>query len=82
MNQKDVKQREVLEFKEFLKVISDPWNPKNLNKEDRTGFHTMKLERPFASFGYAGSVFKHVSKINYAGKSAEESGNIDMGITG
>ena len=74
MNQKNVKKREILEFKDFLKIIADPWNPKNLNKEDRTGFHTIKLERPFAYIGYAGPVFNHISKINYAGTTAVESG--------
>jgi hypothetical protein len=82
MNQKDVKKREVLEFKEFLKVIADPWNPKNLKKEDRTGAHTIKLERPFGHIGWANPVFKHISKINYAGKDSTESGNVDQGITG
>lgn len=76
MNQKNVKKREILEFKDFLKIASDPWNPKNLSKEDRTGFHTIKLERPFAHIGYGDSVFKHVSKINYPGYGATESGMI------
>ena len=74
MNQKNVKKREVLEFKDFLKVIADPWNPKNLSKEDRTGFHTIKLERPFAYIGWGDPIFKHQSKINYPGTGTKESG--------
>ena len=37
MNQKNVKKREVLSYKDFMKVANDPWNPENLSKEDRTG---------------------------------------------
>lgn len=74
MNQKNVKKRELLDFKEFLKVIADPWNPKNLNKEDKTGFHKIKLEKPFEYIGYGGPVFNHISKINYPGYGATESG--------
>lgn len=81
MNQKDVKKREILEFKDFLKVIADPWAPKNLSKEDRTGFHTIKIERPFEYIGYSDPVFKHTSKINYPGSFSKESGNSDIGIT-
>ena len=65
MNQKDVKKREVLEFKDFLKVASDPWNPKNfLSKEDRTGLHRIKLERPFAYLNHNDPIFNHISKGN------------------
>lgn len=74
MNQKNVKKREVLEYKDFLKVIADPWNPKNLSKEDRTGFHKIKLERPFAYIGWGDPIFNHMSKINYPGRGATESG--------
>ena len=34
MNQKNVKKRELLSYKDFIKVVNDPWNPKNLSKED------------------------------------------------
>ena len=74
MNQKNVKKREVLEFKDFLKVIADPWNPKNLSKEDRTGFHAIKVERPYEYIGWADPIFKHQSKIDYPGFGAKESG--------
>jgi len=66
MNQKNVKKREVLEFKDFLKVINDPWNPKNLSKEDRTGFHTIKIERPWQYMDWVDPIFNHTSKIMYA----------------
>jgi hypothetical protein len=74
MHQKDVKKREILEFKDFLKVINDPWNPKNMSKEDRSHFHEIKLEKPYEYVGYGDSIFKHQSKIDYAGRGATESG--------
>jgi len=74
MNQKDVKKRELLEFKDFIKVSSDPWNPKNYTKEKKDGFHKIKLERPYKYIGYSDPVFKHTSKIDYPGKGAVESG--------
>jgi hypothetical protein len=74
MHQKDVKKREILEFKEFLKVINDPWNPKNMSKEDRSPFHEIKLEKPYEYVGYGDAIFKHQSKIDYPGRGATESG--------
>ena len=81
MNNKDVKKRELLEFKEFLKVISDPWAAKNLRKKESV-FHKIKLERPFEYIGYGDSIFKRLSKIDYPGKGATESGiATETGIT-
>lgn len=80
MNIKNVKKREILEFKDFLKVINDPWNPKNLSKEDRSPFHKIKLEKPYEYVGYGDAIFKHQSKIDYPGKGAQESlGASEMG---
>ena len=42
MNVKNVKKREILDYKQFLGVTADPFNKKNLSKEDRTGFHKIK----------------------------------------
>jgi len=74
MNIKNVKKREILEFKDFLKVINDPWNPKNMSKEDRSPFHEIKLEKPYEYVGYGDAIFKNQSKINYPGNGAVESG--------
>jgi len=74
MNQKDVKKREILNYKDFMKVIQDPWNPKNLSKEDRTGFHKITPEKAYAYVGFQDSVFKGQSKIDYPGYGATESG--------
>ena len=74
MNIKDVKKREVLDFKQFLKVAADPWTKKNLSKEDRTGAHEIKLEKPYEYVGYGDPIFKHQSKIDYPGTGAQESG--------
>jgi hypothetical protein len=74
MNIKNVKKREILEFKDFLKVIADPWNPKNMSKEDRSPFHEIKLEKPYEYVGYGDAIFKNQSKIDYPGKGAVESG--------
>lgn len=74
MNQKDIKKREILDYKDFLKVIKDPWNPENLSKEDRTGQHKITPEPAYAYVGFQDSVFKGVSKINYPGYGATESG--------
>ena len=80
MNQKNVKKREILSFKQFLKVAGDPWNTKNQSKEDRTGFHKIKLEKPYEYVGYGDPVFNHTSKIDYPGSGAKESGSAsDMG---
>ena len=80
MNQKDIKKREIMDFKQFIKVSNDLWNPKNLSKEDRTGFHKIKLEQPYEYVGYGNSIFKHISKIDYPGRGAQESGIAsDMG---
>lgn len=76
MNQKNVKKREILDYKEFLKVSSDPWNPKNLSKEDRTGFHKITPESAYDFVGYNDAIFKHTSKIDFPGYGATESGMI------
>ena len=76
MNQKNVKKREVLTYKEFLKVIKDPWNPKNLRKEDRTGFHKITPQDPYNYVGYKDAIFNHTSKIDIPGYGANESGII------
>ncbi len=82
MNQKNVKKRELLSYKDFIKIIQDPWNPKNLSKEDRTGFHKIKPEEAYAYVGFQDSVFKGVSKIDYPGYGATESGSAaSIGIT-
>ena len=81
MNQKNVRKREILDYKEFLKVSSDPWNPKNLSKEDRTGFHKITPESAYDYVGYKDAVFNHISKIDYPGYCAKESGSPDIGIT-
>ena len=82
MNQKNVKKREVLEYKDFLRVAADPWNPKNLSTEDRTGLHKIKLERPFAYLNQNDAVFKHQSKIEVPGYGATVSGSShEMGTT-
>jgi len=80
MNIKNVKKREILEFKDFLRVINDPWNPKNLSKEDRSPFHQIKLEKPYEYVGYSDAIFKHQSKIDYPGNGTQTSGrSSDMG---
>lgn len=82
MNQKNVKKREILDYKDFLKVSQDPWNPKNLSKEDRTGFHKITPEPAYDYVGYSNSIFKGVSKIDYPGYGATESGSAaSIGIT-
>jgi len=74
MNQKNIKKREILSYKDFLKVVQDPWNPDNLSKEDRTGLHKITPEDAYAYVGFQDSVFKGISKINYPGAGATESG--------
>ena len=74
MNQKNVRKREVLNYKEFLKVSSDPWDPKNLSKEDRTGLHKIKPESAYDYVGYKDAIFNNTSKIDYPGLGATESG--------
>lgn len=82
MNQKNVKKREVLSYKDFMKVANDPWNPENLSKEDRTGFHKIKPESAYDYVGYKDAVFNGFSKIDYPGYGATESGGAaSMGVT-
>ncbi len=76
MNQKNVKKREVLDYKSFLKVSSDPWNPSNLSKEDRTGFHKIVPEAAYDHAGYNDAVFKHISKIDVPGYGATQGGMV------
>jgi hypothetical protein len=80
MNQKNVKKREVLNYKEFLKVTNDPWNTKNLSKEDRTGLHKIKPEKAYDYVGYKDAVFNGTSKIDVPGYGATPSGTPDIGI--
>lgn len=82
MHTKDIKKREVLDFKQFLKVVNDPWNSKNFNKEvkNRSPFHKIKPEQPYDYVGYKDSIFNQTSKIDYPGKGSQESGIAsDMG---
>jgi len=74
MNLKNVKKREILDYKQFIKVASDPFNKQNLSKEDRTGFNKIKPEKPYAYVGFQDPIFNKVSKIDYPGKGATESG--------
>lgn len=82
MHVKNVKKREILEFKDFLKVINDPWNSKNFSKEakNKSPFNHIKLEKPYEYVGYGDAIFKNQSKIDYPGHGAQESGiSSDMG---
>jgi len=82
MNQKDVKKREILSYKDFMKVASDPWNPENLSKEDRTGLHKIKPEAAYDYVGYKDAIFNGFSKIDYPGYGATESGSgASIGVT-
>ncbi len=82
MNQKDVKKREILSYKHFMKVASDPWNPENLRKEDRTGLHKIKPEAAYDYVGYKDAIFNGFSKIDYPGYGATESGSgASIGVT-
>jgi hypothetical protein len=82
MNQKNVKKREVLSYKDFMKVANDPWNPENLSKEERTGFHKIKPESAYDYVGYKDAVFNGFSKIDYPGYGATESGSgASIGVT-
>lgn len=76
MHTKNIKKREVLDFKQFLKVSADPWNSKNFNKEvkNRSPFHKISPEQPYDYVGYKDAVYNQTSKIDYAGKSPKESG--------
>jgi len=82
MNQKNVTKREILSYKDFLKVIQYPWNPENLSKEDRTGFHKITPEEAYAYVGFQDSIFKGQSKIDYPGYGATETGSAQsIGLT-
>lgn len=82
MNQKNVKKRELLSYKDFMKVSNDPWNPENFSKEDRTGFHKIKPESAYDYVGYKDAVFNGFSKIDYPGHGATESGSAaSLGVT-
>jgi hypothetical protein len=82
MNIKNVKKREILDYKDFLKVINDPWNPKNFSKEDRTGLHKIKPEPAYDYVGYKDAIFNGTSKIDYPGYGATESGSgSSIGVT-
>ena len=82
MNQKNVKKREVLSYKDFMKVANDPWNPENLSKEDRTGLHKIKPESAYDYGGYKDAIFNGFSKIDYPGYGATETGSAaSIGVT-
>lgn len=82
MNQKNVKKREILSYKDFIKVSNDPWNPENLSKEDRTGFHKIKAESAYDYVGYKDAIFNGFSKIDYPGYGATETGSgSSIGVT-
>lgn len=83
MNQKEPKKREVLSYKEFLEVSKDPFAKKNLaDSSEKWGFHKIKPEQAYAFVGFQDAVFKHISKIDYPGKGATESGiAAEFGIT-
>ena len=82
MNQTNVKKREVLSYKDFMKVANDPWNPENLSKEDRTGLHKIKPESAYDYVGYKDAIFNGFSKIDYPGYGATETGSgASIGVT-
>jgi len=82
MNQNNVKKREVLSYKDFMKVANDPWNPENLSKEDRTGLHKIKPESAYDYVGYKDAIFNGFSKIDYPGYGATETGSgASIGVT-
>jgi hypothetical protein len=82
MNQKNVKKREILSYKDFIKVANDPWNPENFSKEDRTGFHKIKPESAYDYVGYKDAIFNGFSKIDYPGYGATETGSgASIGVT-
>jgi len=82
MNQKNVKKREVLSYKDFMKVANDPWNPENLSKEDRTGLHKIKPESAYDYVGYKDAIFNGFYKIDYPGYGATETGSgASIGVT-
>lgn len=82
MNIKNVKKREILDYKKFIEITSDPFKKKNLSKEDRTGFNKIKPEKPYAYVGWQDPVFRETSKIDYPGKGSTESGiNHEFGTT-
>ena len=82
MNQKNVIKREVLSYKDFMKVANDPWNPENLSKEDRTGLHKIKPESAYDYVGYKDAIFNGFSKIDYPGYGATETGSgASIGVT-
>lgn len=82
MNNKNVKKRDVLSYKDFIKVTKDPFAKKNL-KEKESSFHKIKLQKEFQYIGYDLSVFKGTSKIDYPKTSVDTNPNsgIEVGIT-
>jgi hypothetical protein len=82
MNIKNVKKRETLTFEQFLKVTDKPFDKKNLSKEKRDGFNTIKREKAYDYVGYADPIFKHQSKIDYPSIfDPHQQGTADVGIT-
>lgn len=78
MNLKNIKKREILSYKEFLKVSADPWNKENLRKEDRTGFHKIKPEKLFDYIGYKDAIFNKTSKMDFPKHNSNESGSVSF----
>jgi len=82
MNQKNVKKREILSYKDFMKVASDPWNPENLSKEDRTGLHKITPEPAYDYVSYKDAVYNGFSKIENPGYEAtERKSDTSIGVT-
>lgn len=82
MNIKNVKKRETLTFEQFLKVTDKPFDKKNLSKEKRDGFNTIKREKAYDFVGYADAVFNQQSKIDYPSIfNPHQQGTADVGIT-
>lgn len=73
MNLQHVNQREVLEFKDFLKKVHDynykPLSPANQSQGglDKSGMSKITREPAFDYAGYADSVFGKSSKIDVPG---------------
>jgi len=72
MNIKDVKKRELLDFKAFRAKVHDetfkPLAPKNqTDSSDKTGLHKIKREPAYDFVGYAEAVFGKKSKIDLPG---------------
>ena len=73
MNQQNVAQREVLDFKEFLGKVHDnqykPLAPSNQSEGglEKSGLSQIKREPAYDFVGYADAVFNNQSKIDSPG---------------